>query len=204
LEAEIGVRIRIVREKMHLTQAAFAKKFGLEHQKTVSRIESGLGRLPIRAAVEILGHSGINSAWLLYGQEPMLKTDVVREDASERYLPVLGAASAAGRQRIAYDPEQVTGREEWPSSPHLVRVEGDSMIPVALPGQFVICTKDKPASGDLAVVQLAEDDELLFKRIYWQGDAVQLISINPDPKYPPRSVPRRAIRLAHKVWGVKF
>jgi phage repressor protein C with HTH and peptisase S24 domain len=138
------------------------------------------------------------------GREALRGETPVREDAGGPSLPVMGAASAAGQHRIAYDPEQVTGREKWPRDPHLVRVEGDSMIPVALPGQFVICTFDRPESGDLAVIQLAEDGELLFKRIYWKGDEVQLISVNPDPKYPPVLVPKRAIRKIHKVWGVKF
>jgi hypothetical protein len=31
-----------------------------------------------------------------------------------------------------------------------------------------------------------------------------MVSVNPDPKYPPRLVSRKAVRRLHKVWGVKF
>jgi phage repressor protein C with HTH and peptisase S24 domain len=130
--------------------------------------------------------------------------DRVSEKEDRGYLPVLATASAAGHDRIAYAPEQGQGREKLPRDLHLIRVEGDSMIPVALPGQYVLCTKDKPGSGDLAVVEIQEEDELYFKRVYERGNHVEMISVNPDPKYPPKIVSRRAIRRMHKVWGVKF
>ena len=78
------------------------------------------------------------------------------------------------------------------------------MVPVALPGQYVLCTKDEPASGDLAVIELAEDDEIYFKRVYYRGNQVEMVSVNPDPKYPPKLASRKSVRRMHKVWGVKF
>jgi SOS-response transcriptional repressor LexA len=127
-----------------------------------------------------------------------------REEAEGRFLPVLATASAAGHDRIAYNSEHAPGREKLPGDLHLIRVEGDSMVPVALPGQYILCTKDDPASGDLAVIELAEDDELYFKRVYYRGNQVEMVSVNPDPKYPPKLAPRKAVRRMHKVWGVKF
>jgi len=126
-----------------------------------------------------------------------------REEES-RFLPVLATASAAGHDRIAFSVEHAPGREKLPGDLHLIRVEGDSMVPVALPGQYVLCTKDAPTSGDLAIVELAEDDELYFKRVYYRGNQIEMVSVNPDPKYPPKLSPRKAVRRMHKVWGVKF
>jgi SOS-response transcriptional repressor LexA len=120
------------------------------------------------------------------------------------FLPVLATASAAGRDRIAYNVEHATGREKLPGDLHLIRVEGDSMVPVAIPGQFVLCTKDEPANGDLAVVELADDDEIYFKRVYFRGNQIEMVSVNPDPKYPPKLAARKSVRRLHKVWGVKF
>ena len=121
-----------------------------------------------------------------------------------RFLPVLATASAAGHDRVAFSVEHATGREKLPGDLHLIRVEGDSMVPVALPGQYVLCTKDEPANGDLAVIEVAEDDEIYFKRVYYRGNQVEMVSVNPDPKYPPKLAPRRSVRRMHKVWGVKF
>ena len=132
------------------------------------------------------------------------KSAGAREEDASRYLPVLATASAAGHDRIAYNVEHAAGREKLPGDLHLIRVEGDSMVPVALPGQYVLCTKDEPASGDLAVIEVAEDDEIYFKRVYYRGNQVEMVSVNPDPKYPPRLSPRKAVRRVHKVWGVKF
>jgi SOS-response transcriptional repressor LexA len=127
-----------------------------------------------------------------------------RAQSHERFLPVLATASAAGHDRIAYNSEHAPGREKLPGDLHLIRVEGDSMVPVALPGQFVLCTKDEPASGDLAVIEIAEDDELYFKRVYYRGNQLEMVSVNPDPKYPPKLALRKSVRRIHKVWGVKF
>ena len=127
-----------------------------------------------------------------------------RKEEEGRFLPVLATASAAGHDRVAYNTEHAPGREKLPGDLHLIRVEGDSMVPVALPGQYVLCTKDDPVNGDLAVVELAEDDELYFKRVYYRGNQVEMVSVNPDPKYPPKLAPRKAVRRIHKVWGVKF
>jgi phage repressor protein C with HTH and peptisase S24 domain len=132
------------------------------------------------------------------------KSAGAREEDASRYLPVLATASAAGHDRIAYNVEHAAGREKLPGDLHLIRVEGDSMVPVALPGQYVLCTKDEPASGDLAVIEVAEDDEIYFKRVYYRGNQVEMVSVNPDPKYPPKLAPRKSVRRMHKVWGVKF
>jgi len=132
------------------------------------------------------------------------KSAAARAEAEGRFLPVLATASAAGHDRVAFTVEHASGREKLPGDLHLIRVEGDSMVPVALPGQYVLCTKDEPASGDLAVIEVAEDDEIYFKRVYYRGNQVEMVSVNPDPKYPPRLAPRKTVRRLHKVWGVKF
>jgi SOS-response transcriptional repressor LexA len=132
------------------------------------------------------------------------KSAAARAEAESRFLPVLATASAAGHERIAFSVEHASGRERLPGDLHLIRVEGDSMVPVALPGQYVLCTKDEPAAGDLAVVELWENDEIYFKRVYYRGNQVEMVSVNPDPKYPPKLAPRKAVRRMHKVWGVKF
>jgi len=138
------------------------------------------------------------------GPDALPGKSAARAESHERFLPVLATASAAGHDRIAYNSEHAPGREKLPGDLHLIRVEGDSMVPVALPGQFVLCTKDEPASGDLAVIEIAEDDELYFKRVYYRGNQLEMVSVNPDPKYPPKLALRKSVRRIHKVWGVKF
>jgi phage repressor protein C with HTH and peptisase S24 domain len=154
----------------------------------------------VEAVAPILG---VTREWLLWGAEEK-EPDFFLRESGTLYVPVLAEASAAGHSRIVHTPEAAMSKVKIPRDLHFIRVEGDSMIPVALPGQYLQCTAEKPDSGDLAVVELADDDELYFKRVYFSKERVDMVSANPDPKYAPRSVSRRAIRSMHKVWGIKF
>lgn len=141
---------------------------------------------------------GISAQWLLTGEGEMFD-----KPAPAQSLQILATASAAdGRNRIAHTLHEPRSMR-LPSGLHLVQVSGDSMIPIALPGQYVLCTMDAPQSGDLAVVELP-DDEILFKRVYVLDGKIQCISVNPDPRFAPLTLRRTDVRRLHKVWGVKF
>jgi phage repressor protein C with HTH and peptisase S24 domain len=227
-------RLRWIRERVfgRRSKTAFARKLGmtLMQYDYYERRAS----LPLESLPRVMELTRVHPKWLYSGQgEPFLPEGVdfpegrkaidlindliereagrdirgkpgAREEERARYLPVLATASAAGHERVAFSIEHGAGREKLPNDLHLIRVEGDSMVPVALPGQYVLCTKDEPANGDLAVVELSDDEELYFKRVYYRGNQVEMVSVNPDPKYPPKLSPRKAVRRIHKVWGVKF
>jgi len=229
--ATIPERLRWVRESLfgRRSKTAFARKLGM----TLMQYDYYERRaaLPLESLPRVMELTRVHPKWLYSGAgEPFLPKNVQfaegrkaldfindliereaghgksagREDEESRYLPVLATASAAGQDRVAFSAEHPPGREKLPGDLHLIRVEGDSMVPVALPGQYVLCTKDEPAAGDLAVVELWENDEIYFKRVYYRGNQVEMVSVNPDPKYPPKLAPRKAVRRMHKVWGVKF
>ncbi len=86
-----------------------------------------------------------------------------------------------------------------------VRVKGSSMAPLALDGQHVLCTDDRPEDGGLAVVEL-QDGELLFKRVYYEGKgAITLVGVNPDPhEDKPMRLRLGDVRRIRRVWGIKF
>ena len=225
-------RLRWVRERVfgRRSKTAFARKLGM----TLMQYDYYERRasLPLESLPRVMELTRVHPKWLYSGAgEPFLPEgvefpegrkaidlineliereaghDALRGKSAEertRFLPVLATASAAGHERVAFSVEHAAGREKLPGDLHLIRVEGDSMVPVALPGQYVLCTKDEPASGDLAVIELAEDEELYFKRVYYRGNQVEMVSVNPDPKYPPKLAARKSVRRIHKVWGVKF
>ena len=226
-------RLRWVRENIFggRSKTAFARKLGMTLMQY--DYYERRAALPLESLPRVMELTRVHPKWLYTGAgEPFLPPGVefpegrkaidlvnelierrsraaenragAREEEQGRFLPVLATASAAGHDRVAYSVEHAAGREKLPGDLHLIRVEGDSMVPVALPGQFVLCTKEEPASGDLAVVEVAEDDEIYFKRVYYRGNQVEMVSVNPDPKYPPKLAPRKSVRRMHKVWGVKF
>jgi SOS-response transcriptional repressor LexA len=154
--------------------------------------------------------TGCDAMWLMFGEGVPFGGHAAAERpadyASRPTIPVLAAASAAMPDHVAPDPNiQPLGRLPVPVGLHAVKVVGDSMVPLALDGQFVLCTDDVPADGDLAIVELREEDEVFFKRVYLHGrDIVSLVSINPDPRLRSRVLKRREIRRMRKVWGIRF
>jgi phage repressor protein C with HTH and peptisase S24 domain len=141
---------------------------------------------------------GCSSRWLLTGEGDMFEAE-----AESQGIPVLGTASAAGKYRIAYAVREGEERVRLPGRLHLIVVTGDSMAPLAVNGQHVLCTDEIPQHGDLAVIEM-EDGELLFKRVQFDGNRVHLVSVNPDPQYSLITIKKGAWRSIRKVWGVKF
>ena len=147
----------------------------------------------------------------LQGENAELREHLLKDEAPltvreglERSIPIVATASAATYSRTAYTDHGDLGSERLPADIHLVKVVGESMIPVAYPGQYVLCTREQPDHGGLALVAVEDDDELKFKRVYYRGDKVELVSIfNPNPKVEPPMLARRSVKL-YKVWGVKF
>jgi phage repressor protein C with HTH and peptisase S24 domain len=161
--------------------------------------------MPKRSTLEAIApFLGLSWQQIVGGEAEENWNDGVRE-GQERYIPIVASASAALHDRIAYTDHGDKGAEKLPDDLHLIRVIGDSMIPLALNGQYVLCTHEQPVNGGLAVVELEGDDELKFKRVYFRGrDLIELVSLfNPDPLVPPPLIPLQKVRL-HKVWGVKF
>ena len=124
--------------------------------------------------------------------------------AAGHYIPILARASAAGTERVAYSDHGDLGRDKLPPDLHEIEVVGDSMVPLALDGQFLLVTNDAPRTGDVAVVELRDCDELLFKRVQIEPPKVICVSVNPDPRFPVITTRLNQIRRMRKVWGVKF
>ena len=121
-------------------------------------------------------------------------------------VPILAIANAAGTGcRIARDADSVeAGNVTIPADAHLVEVHDESMKPLALPGQYVWVSNAEPASGDLALVEMREGNEIFFKRVYYEGDIIQCVSVNQDPRYAPRMVERKVVRRMRKVLGTWY
>jgi hypothetical protein len=180
---------------------AFARAIGITPSNLL-KIERG-GGARNETVEAMVGATHCSRDWLLGGEGDMFGGTIGR-DIFGRSIPVVATASAATHFRTAYIDHGEHGSERLPPDLHLVKVVGESMIPVAYPGQYLLCTHDQPEHGGLALVGVEDDDELKFKRVYYRGDKVELVSIfNPDPKIEPPLLPRSAVKL-HKVWGVKF
>lgn len=107
-----------------------------------------------------------------------------------RRVPVLGIAQAATFNPAAGDSITAfldefgdsTMWEEVEDGCMLLRVEGNSMLPVLSPGAILhIDTRRFPRSGEMVVVRLASREMPLVKYYDREKNVVYLMSVNDDP-----------------------
>lgn len=178
--------------------AEFARLTGIE-RRLLSRYEKDVAPSAENVA-KIVKATRCSAAWLLTGEGQMFQ----EEGTQPQRIPVVATASGAEPARVVFTDH---GREErrmtLPSDAHLVQVAGDSMLPIAVSGQYVWVSNESPVNGDLALIELP-DDEVLFRRVYYMDKAVQCVSINQDLKYPPMILRRKEICRLRKVLGTWY
>ncbi len=154
--------------------------------------------------------TGCNLHWLLTGEgEPLPKPEHIHQPTAEYggkiRFPVIMTVSAdpfESGEGGALDHEF----RELDRDTLCFEVNGDSMLPIARPGQCVLCSREQSVSdGDLAVVKLKEAGPF-FKRVYNYIEEGRwlLESINPSAPQPPRLVKKDEIEFLYKVVGVLF
>jgi len=150
---------------------------------------------------------GISREWLMTGAGEMNDVGPEGETPARAIrLPVLGIASAAGSTYVAYEQPEPHEIEyiTIPSSLHVVQVQGPSMAPVALHGQYLIVNRDAPEDGDLAVIVL-KTGGIFYKRVSYQGNLVLAASVNPAPdEARVMAIKRSEIATLRKVVGVIY
>ena len=219
-QSDFSRNVRARRRALGLTQAQVAARMGW-YPHRISQIEHGvfpsdparimaLARALETSVEALLGARGRRAADVLAGvqvREPDVPHPGTR--AVPGALPVVGHAAAdESGGRVTFE-EEVSGEYVVIDADTVaVRVEGASMEPVALDGQSVFARRrDHPGEvpdGALAIVELADEGGILFKRVYRREDGFQLCSVNPLLSIAPRHVSADAIRRVYQVVGVWF
>ncbi|MGI9014057.1 MAG: XRE family transcriptional regulator [Phycisphaerales bacterium] len=131
-----------------------------------------------------------------------------------RRIPLINSV-AAGLPREFTDLDYPASiADEYVSCPDVndpnafaARVVGDSMAPEYCEGEVVVFSPNLPTpSGSDCFVRLVRDDEMSFKRIYYDDpqpdDAAEdlIIRLQPlNPAYPPREVRRAEIAAMYRA-----
>ena len=120
-------------------------------------------------------------------------------------IQLVGRVSANPDPDVIWDEIDPPEYRELPKGAFALEVRGDSMRPVAMPGQAVIAVDDPVENGDLAAVEL-RDGRQLFKRWWWRKGRKNAIleSVRREAIEPPVSVKLRDCRHVWKVIGVLF
>lgn len=145
---DISSRIKQLRDQKKLNQASFAQVLGTS-QAAISRYEKG-ERMPGSEFLSKLSNVyGVNISWILTGEGDIYDNDRAREGPFTKFLrlPVVGDIAAG--LPIEVIPEEPSEYIEVSTTlltlppPYFVfRVDGESMLPVIYPGDYVVISTD--------------------------------------------------------------
>lgn len=186
-----------------------AKRFGVA-ETTLANWEAGAS-IRNDALAKLVG-MGADVLYILTGsQRP--PSEPLQTQLAVDGLPVVGSAAAddSGFERTEFFQE-ITETKELPGGLKLVRVQGDSMSPVVIDGQWVMidAESERPPHGGIVVAQIRERDgrlldgyEYYCKRAFVEGDRITFLSVNVNIGSPPFIASLRNCRL-WPVIGVYF
>jgi SOS-response transcriptional repressor LexA len=198
-------RLKLIREELGFTQAAFAKQLG-SGSSTVD-IERGRVKLSAQVLLELFKQYNINPLWLygesfqkyIGGNSGGVSPQMITVDNSgNENIVLVGIKAAAGygenlgdQYYIGQLPAFTFPLPEYRNATFRgFQVSGDSMYPFLLPGEWVLAKAvdklENVRSGQIYVV--SEKDSLRVKKILKKPNCrhITLISLNPD--YPPLDV----------------
>lgn len=144
LDLSISLRIKDLREQKKLNQAKFASLLNTS-QAAISRYEKGERSPDSAFLTHVANVFNVNITWLLTGEGEMFNNERAREAPSSRFirLPVVGDIAAGFPTEVVPDEpsefiEVSTTLLSLPPPYYVFRVDGESMLPVIHPGDYVV------------------------------------------------------------------
>jgi len=122
-------------------------------------------------------------------------------------LPLLGSIPAGKLSECLLEPDTFVDEREmlaWRDGDFLLRVKGDSMIGDGiLDGDKVLLRPDvEPHSGEIAAVEVGEDQEATLKHIIPVQQGKKVILRASNPAYPDIEVSSRRLHVAGVLRGL--
>lgn len=196
--------------------AAFARATGLS-SGAVSEYLSGKVEPSFERIARIIERTPVAAAWLLTGQEPMLRGAAAPAASPDIvYLPRMDVEASAGEgaeisaERVEeYRPfkrEELTRLSSHPGRLVIIQVRGDSMFPTLSPGDELVIDMEPDQTLVDAVYAVRIDDTLMVKRInHRPGNRLLISSDNPayDPFEVDATVEERFHIVGRVVWAGK-
>ena len=184
------IQLRILREKAGLSQAALAKKLGI-NQSAVAAWEAGRNK-PENTKLEALANIfGVSTDYLLG-----------RESTHSNRIPVLGTIPAGVPLEAI---EGVLDYEELPESMFsggkeyfALKIRGDSMLPRYENGDVVILRKQESCESGQDCAVLVDGNDATFKRVRVNENSLTLQPLNPayEPMvYTTKEVAELPVRI---------
>lgn len=220
---DIAARIKFLIKKLGLSQAAFAKRLGIDPANMSKHLN---GKLPITAGLinRISADMAINKQWLAEGIGiPFAKEaatrlpDTIDSDTScsvptkTDAIPVYDIDVTAGCLELSreFTSDRIIGSINIPSLRRdciIVRVNGDSMTPTISDGAFVAIRPISDLScifwGQIYVIVM--DDFRMVKHLRRHPDPKMVVLRSDNPAYDDMEVPREKIRKLYIVESILY
>lgn len=190
-----NVSIRSIETAVGVSNGTLGKAFSNDSSVTTETLEKFLQK-----------YSDINSDWLIYGNQPMLKSESSYMVTGEG-VPLITAEAMAGYsggdvQVMDYELEYYH-IPEWDrlKIDFLIRVKGKSMMNRYYPGDLVACQykkNDEIEGGCIYVLDTTNGPQI--KRVK-KGKNDTLILISENPEFDPFEIHLSEVRSVARVYG---
>lgn len=152
----------------------------------------------------------VNEIWLINGQEPMMKSHVIKRVDNIILIPLVSTEVAAGfgNENFAIKEEDIQARYVVPDFngiDFMIRVKGSSMYPKYSSGDVIACRILKERNfiqWNKTYVVATKEQGMICKRLLpsKKKDFIQVVSDNKD--YPPFDIPEKEITGIALIVGV--
>lgn len=196
----IGMRVRLMRKELKLTQEQLAQRLGIG-KAALSMIETGKAGLSARNKNILVQELNVNAEWLdgdngadMFNLEPDLTAFRLRTDNSlpMQSVPLYSIEGTAGlvplfAERRAQKPVDFIHIPNLPKCDGAIYVVGDSMYPLLKSGDIVLYKQLRDLNdifwGDMYLLSIDIDgEEYITVKYVQKSDAegcVKLVSQNP-------------------------
>ena len=153
-----GERLKTLREKAGLSQAAFAEKCGWASQSRVGNYEKGVRKIGADDAAIMAAALDVHPAEILFGLESV--SNVAPAPIGLRQIPIISYVQAGcwtescECRAVDGSIETITTDLDLGSMAFALEVRGDSMAPEILEGDVVVIDPDvDPLPGDIVAAK---------------------------------------------------
>jgi SOS-response transcriptional repressor LexA len=192
---QIGDRVKIARESLHITQLELSKRLSIS-QSALNQIEKGVTRQP-RNIEKLCKVLNVNAAWLLTGESNLFEkenlSNVIETDRplDKVKIPVLTWSQAVNfkeeLRNFLMDDKTVylTVGENQSKDCFGLKVRDDAMYNGTYrsfpPGCYIAISPDRePKLNDNVVAIVEGQDEVIFKQLIKDGANSYLRPLNPQ------------------------
>ena len=187
-----GERLKTLREKMGLSQAALAEKCGWASQSRVGNYEKGVRKIGADDAAILATALGVHPAEILFGLEPV--NNVIPAPIGLYQIPIISYVQA-GCWTESVECRDLDGSIKYittdldvGSRTFAAEIQGDSMEPEFVEGDVVLIDPDEPYRPGDCVMAKNGEHEATFKKYKSRGhtaDGRELFDLVPlNDSYP--------------------